>query len=178
MSTALIQQRAVEIAEQQGFHVLFQKELHAAMEQYHREASARCPDCGERNPASVGPVGFQAREIGEGDWFNVRLDEIERINAYKTSAQFDYRFLYTAPPDAEALRKRVEELESELSSLMQKHNALHINAHEARAECERLRGLLIQSRAVFSEDWEDADGDSLAPLCNDIDAALAARKEG
>lgn len=66
MSTALTQQRAVEIAEQQGFHVLFQKELHAAMEQYHREASARCPDCGETSPAEIHTCSPQKPDSDEG----------------------------------------------------------------------------------------------------------------
>lgn len=47
-------------------------------------------------------VAFEAREIGEGEWFRVGLDEKERIAAYIASPQMDYRWLYDAPPQVDA----------------------------------------------------------------------------
>jgi hypothetical protein len=43
------------------------------------------------------PVAFQAREIGEGDWFDVGLDEVTRITGIINSPHIDYRWLYAAP---------------------------------------------------------------------------------
>ena len=96
------------------------------------------------------------------------------------------RPLYTTPPDAEALRKRVAELESELSSLMQKHNALHINAHEARAEVERLRKDAERYRILRDgQGWPAVFANPIHPeplrgvLLDSafVEPALAARKE-
>ena len=39
------------------------------------------------------PVAFQAREIGEGDWFDVGLDEVTRITGIINSPHIDYRWL-------------------------------------------------------------------------------------
>ncbi len=46
------------------------------------------------------PVSFEAREIGEGDWFKVGLDETERIEAYTKLPHMDYRWLYAHPMPA------------------------------------------------------------------------------
>lgn len=138
MSTALTQQRAVEIAEQQGFHVLFQKELHAAMEQYHREASAQ--------PASGEPVAYMQEYWGPdcGPQYEIyKADDMAWRDKTKWTP------LFTATPDAEALRKRVSELE---------------------VECERLRKAIEAMRV--------AGGSSEFQAAFDRAKALAARKEG
>ena len=48
------------------------------------------------SPQQAERMVFQAREIGESEWFDVGLDETERINAYINSPHIDYRRLYAA----------------------------------------------------------------------------------
>jgi hypothetical protein len=40
------------------------------------------------------PTGFQAREIGEGDWFDVPMDDLDQIMHYILSVQYDYRWVW------------------------------------------------------------------------------------
>lgn len=72
----------------------------------------------------------------------------------------------------------IERLDAELSSLMQKHNALHVNAHEARDECARLR----KDLEALAHQWSkrsDMAHPSDAMLINmhmrELRAALAAK---
>lgn len=46
------------------------------------------------------PVAFEAREIGESDWYRVGLDEKERIKAIIKSPTIDYRWLFSQPHNA------------------------------------------------------------------------------
>lgn len=190
MSTALTQQRAVEIAEERlgypsfgVFNGIREKDLHAAMEQYHREASARhsadcpnlpmpdgfpqgpldelctpveCPICSPQKPASVEPVAWITHS---------RNGMLRSILTTKTPDESlmpgdVQKPLYTTPPDAEALRKRVSELEAEVEQLhalwkKSASNAEHWQTQADKSDRERDEAREAASRWRYVRDSED-----------------------
>lgn len=167
MSAALTQQRAVEIAREHGAAVnpwwvvtAQPYQLYAICEQYHREASKQCQDCGETNPAeihtcspqkqaSVEPVAYM-QEYWSPDCGPQY--EIYKADDMTWRDKSNWTPLYTAPPDAEALRKRVVELEAEVLRLqkfedemtaarqvLKNNEATQRELVTLRAEVERLR---------------------------------------
>lgn len=188
MST-LTQQRAVEIAEERlgypsfgVFNDVREKDLIAAMEQYHREASQQ---------ASVEPAAYM-QEYWSPDCGPQY--EIYKADDMTWRDKSNWTPLYTAPPDAEALRKRVGMLKVLLSGTrnaltrQSEINSAQISAlvaerDEARAEAERLIGLLREAVEVRDgQSWPMLGGAENAEkrrlLWKRIDAARAARKEG
>lgn len=150
MSTALTPQqlaaRILEAFDAQGVvcdhgHEHLADTILAAMEQYHREASQL---------ASVEPVAFMTSD-------KKMLVFADRAIG-PTVSMYP---LYTAPPDTDALRKRVAELE---------------------AEVERLRGIANDILRLTNDAMLDANrGGSeydREETVAEFKAALAARKEG
>ena len=67
------------------------------------------------SPQQAERMVFQAREIGESEWFDVGLNETERINAYINSPHIDYRRLYTRPVRTKDMT------DAEIAALVQRH---------------------------------------------------------
>lgn len=147
------------------------------LEQYHREASARCPDCGETTPAEIHTCSPQSSAIQkckgmncgatdgrahspeceaehaaaiaggrfvkeapsvEPDAWMVRQQQIDHrgrfaefgpwqqcsrrdAKHFATLEGVEVRPFYATPPDAEALKRRVAELEAALANSHNRH---------------------------------------------------------
>ena len=95
-------------------------------------------DAAPVQPVKQDPEVFQAREIGEGDWFDVGLDERERITAYINSPHMDYRWLYAAPIGTEHFLRAIAALREGIATC--RAEALEEAAEVCDAEVGRFEG--------------------------------------